>query len=116
MAPSQRVGKNHETALKKVEKDQNVLPDLPMVYEALDEFGVYSVYYRKEMRPQSSDHNKNTDLPQQPIAPPSQKQWPMKKRKARQSRTVGGSADFTIYQLLIVAIAVITLALLFLFK
>ena len=96
MAPSERVGKSNEITLRKVEKDQNVVPDLPMVYEALDEFGVYSVYYRKEMRPQSSDHNVNTDGPQQPIVPPSQKQSSKKKKKARQSRTIGGNTDFTI--------------------
>ena len=57
VAPIQQLHKSNETAFKTVEKDPNVPPDMPMVYDALDKFGVYSVYYKKDVKRQSNDYN-----------------------------------------------------------
>ena len=62
--PNQRLRKENKTALKKVKGNQNSRPDMPMVYEALDEFGVYSVYYRKDVRRHSDDYIIYVDRPQ----------------------------------------------------
>ena len=71
-ASIQQLGVGDETALGNVEDNQNVRPDMPMAYEALDKFGVYSVYYNKDVRRQSDEYVIYVDRPQQAYALPPQ--------------------------------------------